>query len=152
MSYSHEHMIGAFAVTACWDVVLRQFSERRTKLIGIEDWKWVRVLQPYFQKHTVLGAALIAGFVGAVAYTLIHTVSFVDDLNLFQYLIWVVVVSAIVGIPMRYSKLFPHLEEHYYKKLGFRYSMMTDAFSGVVVCLTMFLISIVVNGIHSHRT
>lgn len=140
MPYSHENMIAAFCITGGWDVVLRLFSEKKIKLLGIENWKWVRVLEPYFQKHTTLAAALIAGFVGAIAYFLISYFSFSDKLGPLAYLSWVIFVSAIVGIPMRYSGLFPHLYEHYYKPLGFAYSMATDAFSGVVVYVTMIVL------------
>lgn len=133
-------MIVAFAVTAGWDVVLRQFSEKRIRLFGIEKWKWVEALGPYFKKHTLLAAALIAGFVGAIAYALISKFAFADELSIVPYLVWVTFISAVVGIPMRYSGLFPHLQEHYYKPLGFWYSMATDAFSGMIVCVTMLVV------------
>ena len=140
MGYTHTNMIASFAITAIWDVVLRQFSERRIRFMGIEDWKWVAVLKPYFEKHTPLAAALIAGLVGAIAYVLISSFTFSDNLSFVSYMIWVTFVSAVVGLPMRYSGLFPHLMEHYYKPLGFLYSMATDAFSGIVVCITMLVL------------
>lgn len=145
MGYTHEKMLSAFFVTAGWDVVLRQFSEKRIRFMGIENWKWVKTLEPYFEKHTLLAAALIAGFVGAIAYSIITSF----DLPRFQYYVWVALVSALIGIPMRYSKLFPHLETHYYKPLGFWYSMCTDAFSGLVVCFTMEILAAVGNAIAS---
>lgn len=141
----NEHVVSAFVITGAWDVILRLFSEKKITFMGIENWKWVRALQPYFQQHTVLAAALIAGFVGAIAYTIIESVPFQKKLNSVQYFTWVAFVSAIVGIPMRYSKLFPHLEKYYYQPLGFKYSMATDGFSGIVVGATMILLSRMVN-------
>ena len=128
-------------ITAAWDVILRQFSEESIRLFGIERWKWVHVLKPYFEKHTVLSAALVAGFVGATAYYCITFPEFASTVSLPIYLLWVIFVSGTIGIPMRYSGMFPHLKQHYYDQLGFVYSFATDAFSGLVVCLTMFILS-----------
>jgi hypothetical protein len=137
MPFHYPHLVGAFVVTAAWDVVLRLFAERRVRFLGIEDWRWVVTLRPYFEAHTVLAAALIAGFVGAVAYALIAATPGSSTWSLLPYLAWVTLVSGVVGIPMRHSGLFPHLKRHYYDELGFGYSFATDAFSGVVVCATM---------------
>lgn len=140
MPYSHENLIACFCITAAWDVVLRLFSEKKIKLLGIENWKWVVALEPYFKNHTTLAAALIAGFVGAIAYVLITYFSFSEQLGPISYLCWVTFVSGIVGIPMRYSGIFPHLSKYYYKSLGFWYSMTTDAISGVIVYITMIVL------------
>lgn len=150
--YSHASLIGAFVITAAWDVVLHQFSEERFTLLGIEKWKWVEVLRPYFQKHTVLSAALVAGLVGAIAYACINIPSFTDDLSKMSkplslplYLGWILFVSGAIGIPMRYSGLFPHLKKYYYDELGFVYSFAADAFSGLVVSLSMFIVSYILS-------
>lgn len=131
-----DYLVGAFGVTAAWDVVLRGFSERKLRLLGIEDWRWVRVLAPYFARHTVLAAALIAGLVGAIAYAVIASVAVPRHL----YWPWVVLVSALLGAPMRWSGLFPHLKRYYYDRLGLAYSTATDALSGLVVGLTMVVL------------
>jgi hypothetical protein len=131
-------LILVFLITGFWDVVLRAMSEGKLAFLGIEKMKWVTVLKDYFDKHTVLGAALIAAFVGAVTYPLI-TYAF-DIFNITNNLLQLVVVfliSGLVGIPMRYSGLFPHLYEYYYKPLGFTYSFITDAMSGVIVSITL---------------
>lgn len=131
-------VIIVFIITALWDVVLRLVSEGKIYLFGIEKMKWITVLEEYFEKHTVLGAALIAGFVGAVTHVLIilalNTFN-VSGINLYSAII-VLLVSGIIGIPMRYSKLFPHLKLYYYDRLGFPYSFATDAFSGIVVAVS----------------
>jgi hypothetical protein len=127
-----------FIITALWDVILRMVSEGKIYLFGIEKMKWITVLEDYFEEHTVLGAALIAGFVGAITHALIILAldAFkLSGITLYSTII-VLFVSGIVGIPMRYSKLFPHLKMYYYDRLGFQYSFASDAFSGVVVAAT----------------
>lgn len=130
------NLVLVFTITAVWDVILRFFAEQKLRLFGIHEWKWVVALRPYFEKHTVLAAALIAGFVGVIAYACITAPPFYEELDPVSSLVWILIVSAIVGIPMRYSGLFPHLKEHYYDELGFLYSLGTDALSGLVVCIT----------------
>lgn len=130
-----QDIIIIFLVTAFWDIILRLLSEDKIKFFGIENMKWITVLEEYFEKHTVLSAALIAGFVGAITHFIIikslDTFN-MSGVNLYTTLL-VILISGIVGIPMRYSGLFPHLEKYYYEPLGFGYSFATDAFSGIVV-------------------
>lgn len=130
-----QDIIIIFLITAFWDVILRLMSEGKIKFFGIENMKWITVLEEYFEKHTILSAALIAGFVGAVTHFII--IKSLESLNLSGVntytILLVIFISGIVGIPMRYSGLFPHLKKHYYDPLGFGYSFATDAFSGVVV-------------------
>tara|TARA_Y100000748_G_C15455340_1_gene472632 strand:+ start:872 stop:1324 length:453 start_codon:yes stop_codon:yes gene_type:complete len=134
-------LILVFFITGFWDVVLRAMSEGRFSFLGIEKMKWVIVLKDYFDKHTILGAALIAAFVGAVTYPLIvYTQDKFNITNRIVQLIVVFLISGLVGIPMRYSGLFPILNEHYYKPLGFGYSFMTDAMSGVIVSISLFFL------------
>tara|TARA_B100000768_G_scaffold181607_1_gene205358 strand:- start:3388 stop:3843 length:456 start_codon:yes stop_codon:yes gene_type:complete len=133
-----QDIIIIFLITAFWDVILRLFSEKKLKFFGLENMKWITVLSEYFEKHTVLSAALIAGFVGALThYIIIKSLNFLNlsGVNIYTFAI-VVFISGILGIPMRYSGIFPHLKTHYYDPLGFTYSFATDAFSGVVVGAT----------------
>lgn len=128
-------VIIVFIITALWDVILRMVSEGKIYLFGIEKMKWITVLEDYFEEHTVLGAALIAGFVGAITHVLIILAldAFkLSGITLYSTMV-LLFVSGIVGIPMRYSKLFPHLKVYYYDRLGFPYSFASDAFSGIVV-------------------
>ncbi len=134
-------LILVFFITGFWDIVLRAMSEGHFSFLGIEKMKWVIVLKDYFKKHTLLGAALIAAFVGAVTYPLI--IYIYDKFNITNNLLKLIVVfliSGLVGIPMRYSGLFPILYKHYYEPLGFGYSFITDAMSGVIVSLTLFFL------------
>ena len=143
--------VAAFVLTAVWDVILRLISTGQLSVPVVREWKWVRVLRDYFEAHTPLAAALIAGVCGAVAYLLIavlwhnavaRVVKGVPRIGQeFAYVVHAALVSALVGIPMRYSELFPHLVDHYYRPLGFWYSFGTDAFSGIVVLLSMYALS-----------
>ena len=133
----------AFVITAAWDVVLRWISTGRLRVPWVEDWKWVRVLRGYFELHTPLAAALVAGACGAAAYALIAlswpiVAKRVGRMQELVYVAHAALVSALVGIAMRYSGLFPHLVTHYYEPLGFWYAFCTDAFSGVVVLVSMY--------------
>lgn len=134
-----------FIITALWDVILRLMSEGKIKFFGIENMKWITVLEEYFQKHTILAAALIAGFVGAITHLIIikSLVAFnISGVNIYTTLL-VIIISGIIGIPMRYSGLFPHLKKHYYDSLGFGYSLATDAFSGIVVGVSYQIIKLI---------
>tara|TARA_B110000977_G_C11087840_1_gene495466 strand:+ start:2374 stop:2814 length:441 start_codon:yes stop_codon:yes gene_type:complete len=134
-------IILAFIVTAFWDVILRWYAEDRmphlSAPLDVHAWNWVKVLRPYFEKHTLLGAALIAGFVGAITA---YVMSFINLKNNYVYAVILVLLSGFIGLPMRYTGLFPHLKTHYYDTLGFETSFLTDAFSGVVVGVTIFMI------------
>ena len=143
MSYSTD-LIKVFLITGFWDIILRYLAEGKISFLGIENMKWVTTLRGYFEQHTVLGAALIAGFVGAVTYPFImYTLNALDIGNRLTQLIVVFVISALVGIPMRYSGLFPILKEHYYDPLGLLYSSITDGMSGVVVAITLYVLNYV---------
>ncbi len=128
-------IIIVFLITAVWDVILRLFAENKIKFFGLEKMKWITVLKGYFQKHTILSAALIAGFVGALThYVIMKSQDFLNLSGVNIYTITLVIfISGAIGIPMRYSGIFPHLKKHYYDPLGFTYSLATDAFSGIVV-------------------
>lgn len=136
-------IIVVFFITGIWDVILRTMSEGYIDFLGIENMKWVTTLKDYFKYHTVLGAALLAAFVGAIAYILIiYTFDLLNVNNIFNQIVIVFFISALIGIPMRYSGLFPILNKHYYEPLGFTYSFITDGMSGVVVAITLFFLQL----------
>ena len=58
--------------------------------------------------------------------------------NLYRLLM--LIISALFGFIMKWSKLFPHLENTYYKKLGTLRSMYHDGISGIIVQLTLLLV------------
>jgi hypothetical protein len=140
------NLILVFIITGFWDVILRAMAEGKISFLGIENMKWVTTLKDYFNYHTILGAALIAAFVGVIAYVLIiYTFDTFNVTNKFLQLLIVFIISSLVGIPMRYSGLFPILDKYYYKPLGFTYSFITDGISGVIVAITLFFIQLYIN-------
>lgn len=143
MEYSNL-IILTFIVTALWDVVLRFLSLNNEK----NNYKFpdfVRYLKPYFQKHTMLSAALIAGFVGATTQPLIlYFMKFPsvksNIMYIFQFMVLSYIISAFFGILMKGTKLFPHLDKHYYGNLGTLRGMYLDGISGLIVQSTILIL------------
>ena len=131
-----------FLITGGWDIVLRNMSEGKLKFFGIENMKWVRVLKDYFALFTVIDAAVVAGIVGIITYIILSPLfQYLDIQNPIGQILLVFLISGLVGIPMRYSGLFPDLNKYYYEPLGFTYSFITDSMSGVIVSITLFIIN-----------
>tara|TARA_Y100000389_G_scaffold55353_1_gene51206 strand:+ start:336 stop:794 length:459 start_codon:yes stop_codon:yes gene_type:complete len=149
MNY-YKFIILTFAVTALWDVVLRFMALNPQKVPNIinETMPFIKDLNPYFKEHTLLSAALIAGFVGATTQPLILKITpFPKSLFNFQYLakffLVTFVISALYGFVMKATKLFPRLDKYYYNKLGVVKSMYHDGISGLIVQITLlFLLSV----------
>ena len=143
-------IIITFIVTALWDVILRFMSLNFHILPGIikTSMPFIKDLQPYFKHHTLLSAALIAGFVGATTQPIIiYFMSFPKNIKKINYIIKFLllsfIISALYGFIMKASKLFPHLELYYYNKLGTFRSMYHDGISGLIVQITLlFLLNI----------
>ena len=138
-------IILTFIVTALWDVVLRVMSLNYEKLPTYFQMDFVEYLIPYFKHHTVLAAALIAGFVGATTQPIILSImsfptNIFDVAYISKFMILSFIISALYGFIMKWSKLFPYLEKHYYDKLGVVRSMYTDGVSGLVVQSTLLII------------
>lgn len=125
-----------------WDVVLRIMSENYDKLPFFLQFDFVRFLQPYFKVHTILAAALIAGFIGATTQVIIlHTHKLPTNMTTYMtFMITSFVISALYGFIIKFSKLFPHLVDTYYKKLGTYRSMYLDGISGIIVQITLLSI------------
>ena len=136
-------IILTFIVTALWDVVLRLLS------LNYEiNWlPFIEYLKPYFKHHTMLSAALIAGFVGAITQMIILSIAsfpFVFEIGYVSYFLAITfMISALYGFIMKWSGLFPHLKKHYYDKLGIVRSMYHDGISGLIVQSTLLLIMFV---------
>tara|TARA_B000000475_G_C15915979_1_gene414550 strand:+ start:225 stop:713 length:489 start_codon:yes stop_codon:yes gene_type:complete len=143
-----------FVVTGLWDVALRQMTENWDSLPETikKVLPFIEYLKPYFKKHTLLAAALIAAFVGGTTQAIIvNIMKFPKSLSDIKYVILFLllsfVVSALYGFIMKFSKLFPILEETYYKRLeedhGVLRSMYHDGISGLIVQLTNFIILLI---------
>jgi len=131
-----------FFITASWDVVLRIMAENYDKLPPFLQFDFIRYLQPYFKVHTILAAALIAGFIGATAQVIIlNTHKLPTNMTTYMtFLITSFVISALYGFIIKLSNLFPHLVDTYYKKLGTYRSMYLDGISGIIVQTTLLSI------------
>lgn len=140
-------IILTFVVTALWDVVLRFMSLHFEKVPSIiqDIMPFIGDLKPYFKHHTLLAAALIAGFVGATTQPIILKITpFPKTLNnkmyIFKFLLVSFVISALYGFIMKWSKLFPYLEKYYYDKLGVIRGMYHDGISGLIVQITLLFL------------
>ena len=138
-------IILTFIVTGLWDVVLRFMSLNYNKLPKYFQMDFVKNLIPYFKHHTLLAAALIAGFVGATTQIIILSImsfpkSIFNFVYIFKFMILTFIISALYGFIMKGSKLFPYLERYYYEPLGVLRSMYTDGFSGLIVQTTLLIL------------
>tara|TARA_B100001057_G_scaffold481577_1_gene555761 strand:- start:470 stop:922 length:453 start_codon:yes stop_codon:yes gene_type:complete len=140
-------IIYTFIVTALWDVILRIMSLNYNKLPKIIDTflPFIKDLKPYFEHHTILSAALIAGFVGATTQPIIiYFMSFPKNVKnykyIFNFLILSFIISGLYGFIMKLSGLFPHLQRYYYDKLGVIRSIYHDGISGLIVQITLLFL------------
>lgn len=100
------------------------------------------ILREYFDNHTLLAAALIAGFVGAVTFAIIYYIySDVPKLTVYNMFI-IFCISALIGIPMRLSGLFPILDKYYYQKIPRIQSFLADGISGVMVATVYYFMAL----------
>ena len=138
-------IIFTFIITALWDVVLRTLSLYNPIPSVKAFFPFIQYLEPYFMKHTLLAAALIAGFVGATTQVIILYFMALPTRNssmkyILQFLIWSFIVSALYGFVMKASKLFPYLEKYYYEPLGIFKSLYHDGTSGLIVQITLLFL------------
>ena len=138
-------IILTFIITALWDVVLRILSVYNPIPSVKAFFPFIQYLEPYFMKHTLLAAALIAGFVGATTQVIILYFMALPTRNsslkyIIQFLIWTFIVSALYGFVMKASKLFPYLEKYYYEPLGIFKSLYHDGTSGLIVQITLLFL------------
>ena len=133
-----------FVVTAIWDIILRFLTERFNQLPSFLQFDFIYYLIPYFKKHTVLSAALIAGFVGYLTqYIILSFQPFPIHKNIFNiltFLLFSFFISGLIGFPIKMSKLFPHLTNTYYKGLGTVNSFIADGVSGIIVQITLLIL------------
>ena len=140
-------LILTFIITALYDVLLRYMSLNYDKLPIFFKWfDFIKYLTPYFKKHTMLSAALLAGFIGFGAQLIILTiipypnVKKINLHNIITFFVITFIVSALYGLPMKASKLFPILDETYYKGLGTFRGLYHDGISGLIVQFTLLIL------------
>ena len=100
-----------------------------------------KLLRQYFNEHTLLAAALIAGFAGVLAFVPIAYLINYKKANPKNIAI-IFLVSAFIGFPMEYSGLFPLLKKYQYDKLPRYQSFLADGLSGMMVASVFWAITI----------
>ena len=136
-------IIATFIITGIYDLLLQFFTEHIDAMPSWIQWfDFIGSLKPYFEKHTVLSAILLAGFVGAIAQLIILNIQpFPTTLRaLLPFLVLTFLVSALVGLPMQWSGLFPILNDTYYHHLGTWRGLYHDGISGLIVQITLFVL------------
>jgi len=124
-------IVFSFIITAVFDVALNLLPEKYGGATRIRE---------YFNRHTVLAAALIAGFVGAVTFIIIHRCyNGVPSFNAMN-MSMIFLISALVGYPMRYSGLFPILDKYYYQVMPRWQSFVADGLSGLMVSIVYYFV------------
>lgn len=139
-----ELIIQTFIVTAIWDIILRKIVENYKSMPKfVQSYKFLVYLKPYFEMHTLLAAALIAGFVGAITqYIILSLYKFPNNSgDIPEFLLISFIISALFGFIMKMSKLFPHLDATYYKNLGPINGALHDGISGLIVQITLLFIN-----------
>ena len=119
-----------FCITAAFDVLLNLAPPP----FGV-------LLVDYFKQHTVLAAALIAGFVGAVTLPAIATFTDYNTPSVHSIVV-TFVVSALMGFLMQLSGIFPHLNRHVYGKLPRYQTFLADGLSGVMVATVYWMLTL----------
>jgi hypothetical protein len=138
-------IILTFIITALWDVLLRTIVLYKPIPILNNYFQFIHDLQPYFTKHTLLAAALIAGFVGATTQAIIlYFMQFPRETSSTKYILvfmlWSFIMSALYGFVMKATTLFPYLEKYYYEKLGLFKSLYHDGISGLIVQMSLLFL------------
>ena len=137
-------VIITFLITATWDVLLRIMSDNYYSLPTSMQYDFVRYLRLYFKKHTTMSAASIAGIIGAITQVLIMQFSNIPkkilSVDTLRFLLISFAISGLLGFPIKWSGLFPYLNEYYYKPLGDIRGAYHDGISGLIVQGTILLI------------
>ena len=132
-----QQLLVVFGITALWDVILRSISLGILHIPIVSTWKWIKVLKPYFEHHTLLAAALLAGVAGVGAQAFLWLLP--PTTSLLIHTLEVLIASVLVGGPMYMSGLYPVLNRTYYDKLG-AFAMVSDGLSGLIVMTTIYIL------------
>ena len=145
-------IIYTFIVTSILNVIINHMSTNFDKL---PMWfqklmPFIGDLKPFFNKHTLLAAALIAGFIGACnQYIILSIVKFPKNItnirNIIIFYFVTFLINILFGFAIKFSTLFPHLETYYYNKLGLIRSMYHDGISGVILQTILLFLSQLIN-------
>ena len=131
--YNYKFLLGLiliFIITASFDIALNILPPPLGAVI----------LRQYFNEHTLLSAALIAGFIGAITFCVLYLIyGDIPEMSVYNILI-IFIISALMGVPIRLSKLFPSLDKHYYQVIPRIQSFLADGLSGIMVAVVYYFI------------
>ena len=130
MFVSYRDYVLVFLITATFDLALNLLPPP----IG------ATLIRDYFSQHTVLSAALIAGFIGAFTLPVIALFTTINKPSVYAVVV-IFFVSAVIGFPMQWSGIFPHLNVHYYEKLPRYQTFLADGLSGLMVAHVYWLLN-----------
>lgn len=127
--FDYRGLVLVFVITALFDVLINILPQP----FG------AAILKDYFKNHTLLSAALIAGFVGAVTFIPITMLIDYNVPNIKNMLI-IFMISALIGFPMELSNMFPVLQKYYYDRIPRYQSFLADGVSGIMVASIYWLL------------
>ena len=119
----YQSIVFIFSITAIFDLIINLAPPPLAATL----------IRKYFDSHTPLAAALIAGFVGAVTYALMIMLQLNISTPSYMGILQILIVSATIGFPMQWSGLFPLLDKYYYGVMPRWQSFLADGLSGVMV-------------------
>ena len=143
MNYS-KLLVLTFVVTALWDLVLQFLSKSYKDLPKVLRFNFIKYLKEYFENHTVLGAASIAGVTGVLAQLIIISIlkfprkARCDEI--INFLLLTFLVSGLFGFIMKLSQMYPYLVGTYYHKLGPFAAFYHDGVSGLLVQISLLVL------------
>jgi hypothetical protein len=104
------------------------------------------IMKPYFRSYGVLHAAALAAFVAALAMAIVLLASYLAHGNFglepklsLPFVAWVALVSALVGLAMKYSNYAPPLASTYYSQPTWL-TFVLDGISGILVSVPVLLV------------
>ena len=137
-------LILTFVVTAFWDLILQFLSKSYKDLPKVLRFNFIKYLKEYFDNHTILGAASIAGVTGVLAQVIIISILRFPQRGasneVLIFLLLSFLISGLFGFVMKWSQMYPYLVGTYYKKLGSFPAFYHDGISGLIVQISLLVL------------
>ena len=131
-------LASTFVIASILNLITRLISEERMPMLNIiKDSAWMAGMQDYFKRTTPLQAALVAGFIAAVAQYLIVMIrappSMYNNASNLAFLWISFIVGAFVGELVRRSGVFPDLRTTLYAGVTRMQAIFVDGSSMTLV-------------------
>ena len=130
-------LISTFIVAAILNLALRHISNSNSSCCNkIKNAvPFLKNMSEYFKRHTVVSSALVAGLIAVICQALfLQFMKFPQkQSDYLMYLSLYFGFSAVCGVFLRQTPLFPHLKLYYYNHLGLTNSMYYDGICGVLI-------------------